>query len=208
MVTKEAVKHFRKVDPILYNLIQKIGPIEIIKPRSPNAYFRSLCREIIGQQLNGKVANIFFERFAKLFPRKEIIPEYLLKIPDAKTRKVGMSWSKVAFVKDLARNVVEGKVNLKKLKTLDNEQVMNELLKVKGIGPWTAQMFLMFTLGREDVFSKGDLGLRKAITNLYGPRKKIEAITQKWSPYRTHACRILWKSLELKDRAQANNARD
>ncbi len=195
-ISKQITKHFRKVDPILYNLMQKVGPIEVIKPRSPNAYLRSLCREIIGQQLSGKVAQVIFGRFVKLFPGKNITPEYLLKMPDAKIRKVGMSWSKVEFVKDLAKSVVEGKINLKKLKTLDNEQVINELLKVKGIGPWTAQMFLMFTLGREDVFSKGDLGLRKAITNAYGQRKDIESITQKWSPYRTHACRILWKSLE------------
>lgn len=200
MVTEEAAKHFRKVDPVLYKLMQKVGSIEIVKPRSPNAYFRSLCAEIVGQQLSGKVAEVIFDRFAKLFPDKKITPEYLLKMPDSKIRKVGMSWSKVEFVKDLAKSVVEGKINLKKLKTLDNEQVMNELLKVKGIGPWTAQMFLMFTLGREDIFSKGDLGLRKAITNIYG-QKDIESITQKWSPYRTHACRILWKSLELKDGA-------
>lgn len=198
MTTKEAAKHFRKVDPILYDLMQKVGPIEIIKPRNSNAYFQSLCREIIGQQLNGKVAAIIFERFSKLFPNKKITAEYLLKIPDAKIRKMGPSWSKVAFVKDLARNVAKGKLNLKKLKELDDEQVMAELTKVKGIGPWTAQMFLMFTLGREDTFSNGDLGLRKAITNMYGPRKDIESITQKWSPYRTHACRVLWKSLELR----------
>jgi len=188
-------KHFQKVDPVLYKLMQRVGAIETIKPRAPNAYFQSICREIIGQQLNGKVARIIFDRFTRLFPNQKVTPEYLLKIPDAKIRKIGPSWSKVSFVKDLAKNVVEGTLNLKKLKDMDDEQVITELTKVKGIGPWTAQMFLIFTLGRQDVFSKGDLGLRKAVTNLYG-KKEIESITEKWSPYRTHASRVLWKSLE------------
>ncbi|MBI2041299.1 MAG: DNA-3-methyladenine glycosylase 2 family protein [DPANN group archaeon] len=195
MDSNKIKKHFQKVDPILYKLIQKIGSIEPIKPRAPNAYFQSICREIIGQQLNGKVARIIFDRFTKLFPNKKVTLNYVLKIPDAKIRKIGPSWSKVSFVKDLAKNVVGGTLNLKKLKGLSDEQIMAELTKVKGIGPWTAQMFLIFTLGREDVFSKGDLGLRKAITTLYG-QKEIESITQKWSPYKTYACRVLWKSLE------------
>jgi DNA-3-methyladenine glycosylase II len=193
------INHFRKVDARLYDLMQKVGPIETIKPRAANAYFQSICREIIGQQLNGKVARIIFDRFTKLFPNQKITPEYLLRIPDAKIRKIGPSWSKVSFVKDLAKNVVEGTLNLKKLKDLDDEQVMTELTKVKGIGPWTAQMFLMFTLGREDVFSNKDLGLQKAVRKLYKVEptpEKLEMITRKWSPYRTYACRLLWKSLE------------
>ena len=196
MDSDKITKHFQKVDPVFYKLMQKVGPVETIKPRAPNTYFQSICREIIGQQLNGKVARIIFDRFTKLFPNQKVTPEYLLKMQDAKIRKIGPSWSKVSFVKDLAKNVVEGTLNLKKLKDLNDEQVITELTKVKGIGPWTAQMFLIFTLGRQDVFSKGDLGLRKAITNLYGQRKEIELITEKWAPYRTHACRVLWKSLE------------
>lgn len=196
MDSNKIEKHFQKVDPVIYKLMQKVGPIENIKPRAPNAYFQSICREIIGQQLNGKVVRIIFDRFTKLFPDQKITPEHLLKIPDAKIRKIGPSWSKVSFVKDLAKNVVDGTLNLKKLKNLNDEQVMSELMKVKGIGPWTAQMFLIFTLGREDIFSKGDLGLRKAITKSY-KSKNIESITQKWSPHRTHACRVLWKSLDI-----------
>jgi len=196
-MTKEAAKHFRKTDKILYNLMQKVGPIEVIKPRSPDVYFQSLCREIVGQQLNGKVARVIFDRFTKLFPEQNITPERTLKIPDTKIRAAGMAWSKVEAIRDLAKNVVEGEVNLKSLKDLDDEQVMNELVKVKGIGPWTAQMFLMFTLGREDVFSNKDLGLQKAIRKLYKVEptpEKLEMITRKWSPYKTYASRVLWKS--------------
>jgi DNA-3-methyladenine glycosylase II len=196
-MTKEAVNHFHKTDKILYGLMQKVGPIEVIKPRRPDVYFQSLCREIIGQQLNGKVARVIFDRFTKLFPEQNITPERTLKLPDTKIRAAGMAWSKVEAIRDLAKNVVEGEVNLKSLKDLDDEQVMNELVKVKGIGPWTAQMFLMFTLGREDVFSNKDLGLQKAIRKLYKVEptpEKLEMITRKWSPYKTYASRVLWKS--------------
>jgi len=197
MESNQITKHFQKADQVFYKLMQRVGPIEAIKPRAQNAYFQSICREIIGQQLNGKVASIIFTRFTKLFPNQKITPEYLLNISDEKIREIGLSWSKISFVKNLAKNVVEGTLNIKKLKDLNDEQVITELTNVKGIGPWTAQMFLIFTLGRQDVFSKGDLGLRKAIANLYGQRKEIESITEKWSPYRTYACRVLWKSLEI-----------
>jgi DNA-3-methyladenine glycosylase II len=196
-MTKEAAKHFQKTDKILYNLMQKVGPIESIKSRKSNVYFQSLCREIIGQQLNGKVARVIFERFTKIFPRQNITPSHVLKLPGAKIRAVGMAWSKVEAIKDLAKNTINGNLKLNELHNLDDAQVMNELIKVKGIGPWTAQMFLMFTLGREDVFSNKDLGLQKAIRKLYKVEptpEKLEMITKKWSPYRTYASLVLWKS--------------
>jgi len=196
-MTKEAAKHFQKTDKILYNLMQKVGPFEVIKPRRPDAYFQSLCREIVGQQLNGKVARVIFDRFTKLFPKQNITPEHTLKLSGTKIRAAGMAWSKVEAIRDLAKKVVEGEVNLKRLNKLNDAQVMNELVKVKGIGPWTAQMFLMFTLGREDVFSNKDLGLQKAIRKLYKVEptpEKLEMITKKWSPYKTYASRVLWKS--------------
>jgi len=196
MMTKDAAKHFQKTDKILYNLMQKVGPIESIKPRKSSAYFQSLCREIIGQQLNGKVARVIFERFTKLFPEQNITPERTLKLPDTKIRAAGMAWSKVEAIRDLAKNTINGDLKLNELHNLDDEQVMNELTKVKGIGPWTAQMFLMFILGREDVFSNKDLGLQKAIRKLYKVEptpEKLERITRKWSPYRTYASRVLWK---------------
>jgi len=127
----------------------------------------------------------------------------LLKLSDKKIRSCGTSNSKVSFLKDLAAKVLKNDLKLNKLDKLSDDLVIKELTKVKGIGPWTAEMFLMFTLGREDIFSHGDLGLKNAIKKLYKfkkepTRKQIEKIVEIWKPYRTYASRILWKSLEIK----------
>ena len=199
---KEIILHFQTIDPILASLIEKVGPLTISKS-TPTDYFVHLCREIIGQQLSGKVADVIFARFEKLFSRKRITPQALLKYSEETLRSTGMSWSKTRFIRDLAHTVVNKDIHLKELVEKSNEEVIKELTKIKGIGPWTAEMFLMFTLGREDVFSHGDLGLKRAIQNLYDfkkepTRKQIEKISRKWSPYRTYACRILWSSLDQK----------
>lgn len=191
--------HFKKVDSMLYKVFKNIGEIEELKPRKAADYFRSLCSEIISQQLSGKVAQVIFDRFEKLL-KGRIIPKNILKIKDEDLRATGMSWSKVKFIKDLAQKINDKELALNRLSELKDEEVIVELTKVKGIGRWTAEMFLMFTLGREDVFSKGDLGLKNAIKKLY----KVEGITEeivnqltsKWSPYRTYACLILWRSLD------------
>ncbi len=193
--------HFQSVDPLLFSLSQKIS-IEVVTPRKPSEYLVSLCREIIGQQLSGKVADVIFSRFEKLFSGKKITPQTVLKCSEEILRSIGMSWAKARFIRDLAQKVVDQSVQLAHLDQLSDDEVVKELTNVKGIGPWTAEMFLMFTLGREDVFSFGDLGLAKAIQKLYNlkkkpTRKQLEKITKKWSPYRTHAARILWESLEL-----------
>lgn len=200
--TRKVLNHFRKTDPILYSIARKIE-IEPVKPRKPSEFYSSLCREIIGQQLNGKVARVIFNRYLDLFPKRKATPEKTLKISADSLRNVGMAWSKVEAIKDLARKTSSGELNFEKMRELNDEEVSENLIQVKGIGPWTAQMFLMFTLGREDVFSHGDLGLRKAIVKHYGLKKepteeKLERITKKWSPYRTYACRALWKSIETR----------
>ncbi len=199
---KKIVEHFKKVDPVLHAVIEKIGLLEKLEIRKPDFYFESLCGEIVSQQLSGKAADTIFGRFKNLFPKEKITPKNVLKIPDQKMRNAGMSWSKVKFIKDLAKKVLDKDLKLAKLDKLSEDEVIVELTKVKGIGPWTAEMFLMFTLQRENVFSHGDLGLRKAIKNLYKfkkepTKKQIEKIVQKWHPYRTYASRILWKSLEI-----------
>jgi DNA-3-methyladenine glycosylase II len=137
-----------------------------------------------------------------LFRNKKITPEKLLTLPDSKIRTVGTSWSKISYLKNLATHIQQKTIHLTKLPDMNNEDVIQELTKVKGIGPWTAEMFLMFSLGREDVFSYGDLGLRKAIKQLYKfkrdpTHKQLEQIVNRWAPYRTWAARILWRSLEL-----------
>jgi len=191
--------HFQKVDPHISSLIQAIGPITIEKS---NDYFFSLCREIIGQQLSGKAADAIFTRFLTLFPTQSVSPRRINTIPDYDIRAIGVSWAKVRSIKDLAQQVIDKKLVLETIDRLKDVDVISHLTRVKGIGPWTAEMFLMFTLGREDVFSFGDLGLRKAIKNLYAlkkdPTKKyIQKISKPWSPYRTYAARYLWRSLEL-----------
>lgn len=199
-MNKVVLKHFQNVDPILFSVAQTIT-LEEHAIRSPNRYFVSLCSEIIGQQLSGKVADVLFDRFEKLFPKRTVTPKRVLATSEAVLRGVGMSWSKTRFIRDLAQHVLTKSLQLDQLAKLSDQDVIKELTKVKGIGPWTAEMFLMFTLGREDVFSYGDLGLRKAIKKLYGFKKdptvkQMEKIANKWKPYRTYAARILWKSLE------------
>lgn len=200
-MTKNALSHFRTVDPILFSVAQTVT-LEAHPLRSPNLYFVSLCSEIIGQQLSSKVADVLFDRFRKLFSRRKITPRAVLKMSEETLRTTGMSWSKTRFIRNLAQHVLTKSIQLTKLAKLSDQDVIRELTKVKGIGPWTAEMFLMFTLSREDVFSYGDLGLKKAIKKIYGFKKdptvrQMEKIVNKWKPYRTYAARILWKSLEL-----------
>ncbi|MBI4065212.1 DNA-3-methyladenine glycosylase 2 family protein [Candidatus Gottesmanbacteria bacterium] len=195
---KRVIEHFRLNDSILFAFIDKLEPMKLIKY---DDYFVCLCREIIGQQLAGKAADAIYRRFLKLFPKGSVTPKRTLKISDDKIRKIGLSWAKVTYIKDLAKKVFDGALNLRRLPSLSDDEVIKELVKVKGIGPWTAEMFLMFTLGREDIFSYGDLGLRKAIQKLYGFKKEptmrqMEKIVNTWKPYRTYAARLLWKSLE------------
>lgn len=199
-MTDEARKHFKKHDPLLFSYLEKV---EVPAYTTPSNLFVELCETIIGQQLSGKAASTIFGRLKKLFPKKKITAKGLLKLSDAKIRSCGTSNAKVRSLKDLADKVVTGELNLKKIKNLSDEDAVKELVKVKGIGPWSAEMFLMFGLGREDVFSHGDLGLRKAIMKMYGFRKEptikqVEKIISKWKPYRTYASRVLWRSLELK----------
>ena len=196
----DVMNHFKNVDPVLYSVALKVGDVKIEKGNSKD-YFSSLCREIVGQQLSGKVASVIFNRFLVLSPNNKITADHILDFPDKKIRDAGMSWSKVSSLKDLAKKVKDGSINLDALNNLSNGEILRELTKVKGIGPWTVEMFLMFTLGREDVFSYGDLGLKRAMQNTYKfrkepSRKRIESLTEKWSPYKTYACLILWKSVD------------
>ncbi len=193
---KEIKKHFQKADPILFKVIQGIENLEELAPRLRKDYFLSLCKQIINQQLSGHAADKIFGRFIELFPNKKITPKYLLKLSDDSIRNIGASWAKVKYLKDLARKVEDKEIYLERLPQFTNEEVIIELTKIKGIGTWTAEMFLMFSLGREDVFSHGDLGLRRSIEKIYNisnpTRKKIETLSLKWAPFRTWACRILW----------------
>ena len=192
---QEVRRHFKKVDPILFRAIEQVGELEDIVPQKSSEYFNSLCREIVAQQLGSGAVHAIAGRFNNLFPQKKPKPSYIVAIQEEELRKCGMSWAKARYIKDLAQKVITREVVLSKLSSLSDEEVIIELTKIKGIGPWTAEMFLMFSLGREDVFSFGDLGLKNAMKKLYG-QKKQEPIVARWSPYRSWASRILWKLVD------------
>jgi DNA-3-methyladenine glycosylase II len=199
VMNKKIIVHFRAVDTHIASLLQTIGLIEIEKS---DDYFFSLCREIIGQQLSGKAADSIHKRFLTLFPKNKVTPERIAALSDEQIRNIGTSWAKVRSLKDLAQKTISKQLNLENIDSLDDQEVISHLTQVKGIGPWTAEMFLMFTLGRQDIFSFGDLGLKKAIKNLYSLKKEpslkyLQKLTKRWSPYRTYAALLLWKSLEL-----------
>ena len=193
---KKAVEHFKKVDPHLHSVGSRIDIIDLILHPDP---FIRLCRSIVGQQLSVKAASTIFGRFEKLF-QKEINPIELLKFSDEKLREAGLSFQKIKYLRDLSQKTLDKELDIYNLHKKNNDEVIADLLKVKGIGQWTAEMFLMFSLAREDVFSFGDLGLQNAIMKLYGLQAKptieyMEKLSKKWSPYRTYAALILWRSL-------------
>lgn len=199
---QKKILHLRKRDPILAAVIKRAAALDEswYSKKRPN-HFKSLVVAIVNQQLSGKAADTIFKRFEALF-KKFPKPEEVLKMPTAKMRKAGLSGMKVSFIKDLARKVLDGTVDFRKMKKWSDEEVIEHLVQVKGIGRWTAEMFLMFSLGRDDVFSYGDLALRKALQKLYKLRAEptpaqAEKITATWKPYRTLGSRYLWASLEV-----------
>lgn len=195
---KKAILHFKKSDPILYQLSQIAESFELTI--HPDPYLR-LVRSIVGQQLSVKAASTIFGRFEKLFPKNHITPKGLIKIPDERLKEVGLSRQKISYLKDLSEKVLKGELELEKFGQLDSEIITMELIKVKGIGQWTAEMFLMFSLGKPDIFSYGDIGLQNAIKKAYKLKtkptlKQMEKIVRKWVPFRTYAAFILWRSLD------------
>jgi len=190
-----AEKHLSK-DKYLKKLINRFGPCKIRK-RSSIYYFEDLVSSIVEQQLSGKAAKTIFTRVKTLLTKGNIItPEAVLKTKDDKLRECGMSWSKVSYIKDLAKKVKEGEVDIKNLNKLSDNQIIDELIKVKGIGRWTAEMFLMFTLARPDVFPLDDLGIRKGMDKLFGEKISkgdLNNYAESWKPFRTTASWYIWK---------------
>ena len=194
-VYKDAKKHFKKADPLLYRAALEF---EIEDLKQTNDLLTDIIWTIIGQQLSGKAADSIFLRFKALFKGSVISAARVLKIPDTAMRSCGISGSKIRAIKGISERAIERDINLDTLAFADDALVTAELTKVKGIGPWTAEMILMFSLGRTDVFSRGDLGLMKGIMLLHGWKKlpndkKLDSIIETWSPYRTYAAKILWK---------------
>jgi DNA-3-methyladenine glycosylase II len=194
-----ARRHLMKVDPKLNQIIKRVGPCELhaVAPRDP---FEALCMSIASQQLSVKAAATIFERFCNLFANRRPTPQRVMTLTDDQIRAAGFSRPKVSFIKDLAERVMDGRLDLKGLKKHPDEEVMRQLVAVKGIGRWTAEIFLMFRLGRPDVLPADDLGLMNAVHRAYGLRKRPDAkqlrkIGEAWSPYRSVAAWYLWQSL-------------
>ncbi|OGL24938.1 hypothetical protein A2884_02505 [Candidatus Saccharibacteria bacterium RIFCSPHIGHO2_01_FULL_48_12] len=189
-----AEKELIKLDPKLGELIKLQTPI-VHKPKTN--YFHSLCRSIVGQQVSVAAAATIF---ARLESATDIDPNKIAKLSEEQIKAIGLSRQKAGYLRDLAQHFVDNPKVYNHLGQLHDEQVIAELTAVKGIGTWTAQMFLMFTLVRLDVFAPDDIGLQRAMKELYGWKttpsyKKLEKTAEQWRPYRTVACWHLWASL-------------
>ena len=191
----KAVKHLKK-DLVMLGVIDNIEPFEW---DNTGDLYKDLLHAIIGQQLSVKAARTIRER-VQLVLKNDYSPDNILKTKDEKLREAGMSWMKIKYFNGIAEAKKEGLLDEDKFKKMSDEEVIEELIKLKGIGKWSAEMILIFTLARQDVFSMGDLGLRNAVAMHYKVNRddfeKIEKITKKWSPYRSLASRYLWKSLD------------
>jgi DNA-3-methyladenine glycosylase II len=186
-------------DPILNELIKKY-PKPHFEDRS-EFLMRELIESIVSQQLSVKAADTIFARFVGLFPSGEFPnAKEILKMDDEKIRGAGLSFSKISYIKSVANAFVSDLIDIEKIRKQSDEEVIEELTQIKGIGRWTAEMILIFTLQRPDVFSIGDLGLRNAITKLYGltDRNEMLSLSETWKPHRSIVCWYLWRSVENK----------
>jgi 3-methyladenine DNA glycosylase/8-oxoguanine DNA glycosylase len=193
---KEAEKILLK-DKYIGPLVKKYGPCGI-KPSRKKDYFIDLVDAIVSQQLSGKAATTIFER-VKTGLGGEILPENILKTKDEKFRSWGLSRAKTVYVKDLAARVEDGRLKVNKLDKLSDEEITQELIAVKGIGRWTAEMFLMFSLARQDVFPIDDLGISKGMKNLLKKPltpEKMGKFAIRWKPYRTVAAWYVWEAVD------------
>jgi len=198
-------EHLRSVDPKLATVIDRVGPCPLAEPLdsvySPAYCFEALVRAIVSQQLSTKAAATIFSRVAALGANGFPSPDALASTPSESLRAVGLSEAKTRAVHDLAAHVLDGRLPLERLRELDDEAVIEALVAVRGIGRWTAEMFLMFRLHRPDVLSTADLGLRKGMMGLYRLRSMpspevMQKRAELWRPYRTLGCWYLWRVAE------------
>ncbi len=195
---RKITSHLKKKDPVLAGIVDRVGPFNM-QFREPT--FAALVGSIVSQQLSTKVARVIFDRLRDAMPAGELTPENILKLPPHKMRTLGLSARKVEYIHDIARHTQEGTLDFAALPALDDAAVIECLTRVKGVGVWTAHMFLMFALQRPNVLAVGDLGIRSAIKKAYNLNHlpspaEIEEIAANWHPYCTAACWYLWRSLE------------
>jgi DNA-3-methyladenine glycosylase II len=192
--------HLKKADPALAKVIDVVGALDLdLRPER----FKALARAIVFQQLAGAAANTIFNRFVALYPGMKFPkPADVLATPDAKLRSCGLSEKKALYIKDLARHIQDRRLNFHRFHLMTDEEVIADLTQVKGIGIWTAQMFLMFNLGRPDVFPADDLGVMNGMRRVYAMRSRPKRdhamkIAERWRPFRSAAAIYLWRSLEI-----------
>jgi DNA-3-methyladenine glycosylase II len=201
----KAVGTLRAADEVMARLIEEHGALvrEDLKNERPGDAYGALLRSIVGQQLSTKAARTIYGRMLELFDGHAPTPVQLLAANPDDIRAAGLSRPKINYLRDLAQHVLDGELELERLHELPDEEVIEQLTAVKGIGDWSAHMFLMFHLGRPDVLPVGDQGIRNAIRTQYRLRKlpdakRMEKIARPWRPYRTLACLYLWSSLDNK----------
>jgi DNA-3-methyladenine glycosylase II len=198
------VAALRAADPVLARVIDAVGPDGLADPRAgrPTDHYGALVRSIVGQQLSTTAARAIYARLTDRFGGRAPTPEEVLADdPDALRVAAGLSHAKTRYLRSLAEHVRDGSLRLERLNALPDDDVIAELTAVKGIGLWSAQVFLMFHLQRPDVVAVGDLGIRRAVMIHYGldalpDAATVERIAERWRPHRTLACRYLWRSLE------------
>jgi DNA-3-methyladenine glycosylase II len=192
----EYVKHLQKDKKLAITIRKDLHELKL----HPNIPVRMMA-SIISQQLSTKVARVIFQRFLDLYKGKEPKPQQVFDTPAEVIRSIGLSNAKVSYVHNVAAFCIEHKITDKKLLKMSNEEIIDLLVQIKGIGRWSVEMLLMFTLGREDVFAVDDLGIQQAMTKIYklehldkkSLKEKMLKLSDKWSPYRTYACLHLWK---------------
>jgi DNA-3-methyladenine glycosylase II len=200
-----ALAHLRAADPVLARLLDENGAPEVRRDPSrpaPGDHYGALVRSIVGQQLSVLAARSIYRRLVEFFGGHTPSPQEVLAAdPDEMRVAAGLSRAKTTFLRSLAEHVIAGELELERLDDLPDDEVVAELVAVKGIGEWSAHMFLMFQLERPDVLAVGDLGIRRAAERAYGldalpSAAELTALGEPWRPFRTIACRILWRSLD------------
>ena len=192
-----AAKHLCRVDPVLGKIIDKVGPCALAPRRD---YFVLLCRAVFNQQLSTKVAAVLFERFRALFPNRRPTPRWVLEVlkDQSNAGRCGLSRQKTKYLLDLAAHFADGRIPTRRLSRMSDDEVIEALVAVNGIGRWTAEMFLMFVLNRPDVLPVDDLGLREGVREIYGLSQRptpseVTALGETWRPYRTVATWYVWR---------------
>lgn len=197
---RKAVNHLKRVDPVMATVVATVGPCRF--QTAPHlTHFEAVARSIIYQQLSGKAAGTIHGRFTSLFADERPHAAALMALPDESLRAAGISRQKLGYLRDLAGRASAGSLPIDTLHELGDDEVIGHLTSIKGVGRWTAQMFLMFRLGRPDVLPELDLGIRKGIQKAYRLRKlpdskRVHTIGAKWAPYRTIASWYLWRLID------------